>query len=63
MGKQDGTGSPWILGLDVGSGSVGWAAIEARIDGGRLVPAALRGAGSRIFDAGMENLSADGRGE
>lgn len=39
-----------VLGLDLGTNSVGWAMLEC--DGDR--PAALLGAGSRIFEAGME---------
>src|ERR1017187_2773407 len=40
----------YVLGIDLGTSSVGWAIIGWR-DGG---PAGLLRAGSRVFDAGME---------
>ena len=42
--------SDYILGIDLGTNSVGWAIIGWR-DGG---PAELIRAGSRVFDAGMD---------
>ncbi len=42
--------SHYVLGIDLGTSSVGWAIIDWR-DGG---PVGLLRAGSRVFDAGME---------
>ncbi len=49
----------WILGLDLGTNSVGWAAVELR--GGR--PASFLGAGVRVFEAGLVGDLDRGRGE
>jgi CRISPR-associated endonuclease Csn1 len=40
----------YVLGIDLGTNSVGWAIVEWH-DGG---PAGLLRAGSRVFDAGMD---------
>lgn len=50
---------PYILGLDLGSSSVGWSIIQ--IDG-RENPVAVVGAGSRVFAAGLNELD-KGKGE
>ena len=46
----------WILGIDLGAASVGWAAVEAVHDRrmNRLRPTGLLDAGVRIFEAGVE---------
>ncbi len=53
------TGVPYVLGLDIGSNSVGWAAI--RLDAGR--PAAILRSGVRIFGAGVSGNLEQGREE
>jgi len=42
-----------IWGLDLGSGSVGWAVLSAKTEKGKLVPTGIVDAGVRIFEAGM----------
>lgn len=49
----------YILGLDLGVSSVGWAAIEVDGDG---KPVGIIGAGSRVFPAGLDDLE-KGKGE
>ena len=46
----------WILGIDLGASSIGWAAVEAKFDrrSDRLRPVGLIDAGVRIFEAGVE---------
>ena len=57
MGRQ----SPWRLGLDLGSSSIGWAAIGlTRTKGGQ--PNAIWEAGVRIFEAGVEGEASGGAG-
>jgi len=48
---------PYILGLDIGTTSVGWAVIDSR--NGK--PVALREVGVRIFEAGVEGDIESGR--
>jgi CRISPR-associated endonuclease Csn1 len=48
-----------VLGLDLGTGSVGWGLIE--FDGED--PRRVIDAGVRIFDAGLDSLESDGRGK
>jgi CRISPR-associated endonuclease Csn1 len=54
MGQEE-TG-PYILGLDVGVASVGWARIACADD---LNPRMLLGAGSHLFEPGTEGTMAD----
>lgn len=49
----------YILGLDLGVSSVGWAVVEVNDEG---QPCGLRAAGSRIFPAGLDDLE-KGKGE
>jgi len=49
MGQQ----TPWRLGLDLGTSSIGWAVVDlTRTKGGK--PKGIREAGVRIFEAGVE---------
>ncbi len=48
---------PYILGLDIGTTSVGWAVIDSRNN----KPIGLRQAGVRIFEAGVEGDIESGR--
>jgi CRISPR-associated endonuclease Csn1 len=50
---------PYILGLDIGASSIGWAVL--RLDKGK--PAAIQDAGVRIFKAGVEGVLESGRDE
>jgi CRISPR-associated endonuclease Csn1 len=47
--------TPYVLGIDLGTNSVGWALV--RLENG--VPAGIIRAGSRVFEAGMEGTAAD----
>ncbi len=49
-----------ILGLDIGTNSVGWALIETDSDGD---PSGVHAAGARCFDAGLDGDVGSGRGE
>jgi len=49
-----------ILGLDIGTNSVGWALIETDNEG---KPCGIHAAGSRCFDAGLDGDVGSGRGE
>mgnify|MGYP006424808575 CR=1 FL=1 len=49
-----------ILGLDIGTNSVGWALINTDSDG---KPVGLHAAGARCFDAGLDGDVGSGRGE
>ena len=49
-----------ILGLDIGTNSVGWALINTDSDG---KPIGLHTAGARCFDAGLDGDVGSGRGE
>ena len=44
-----------ILGLDIGANSLGWALIEAPIDGSNT-PAKIIRTGTRIFQAGVDKF-------
>ncbi len=48
---------PYILGLDIGTTSVGWAVVDSRNN----KPVGLRQAGVRIFEAGVEGDIESGR--
>lgn len=62
-------GGDYILGLDIGANSVGWAVLDAVWDPhdvsvpldeggkGRWVPTAIRAAGARIFEAGVDDYN------
>lgn len=62
-------GGDYILGLDIGANSVGWAVLDAVWDPhdvsvpldeggkGRWVPTAIRAAGSRVFEAGVDDYN------
>jgi CRISPR-associated endonuclease Csn1 len=50
---------PYILGLDIGASSIGWAVLE--LEAGK--PAAIQNAGVRIFKAGVEGVLESGRDE
>jgi CRISPR-associated endonuclease Csn1 len=58
MKKKDSPAVPFILGLDVGANSVGWAVLLTGADG---EPTAILAAGSRIFKAGVEGDLSTGR--
>lgn len=45
---------PYILGIDLGVASLGWAILEAKLIDERWRPAGLIDAGVRIFEAGVE---------
>ncbi len=49
----------FVLGLDIGTNSVGWTLVA--LEGGK--PSRLEAAGVRVFEAGLANLKKDGRGE
>ena len=49
-----------ILGLDIGTNSVGWALIDIDKDG---KPSGIHAAGARCFDAGLDGDVGSGRGE
>lgn len=54
---------PTILGLDLGTNSIGWALLSARSDNGSLHPDGIVAAGVRIFQAGMDGDIGAGREE
>lgn len=55
--------TPWILGLDIGTSSIGWAAVRAvRLADGELKPCGILDAGVRIFEAGLDDVEEGGRG-
>jgi len=58
MSFPDGVRQKYILGLDLGSASIGWAVID--LDG-NLDPCGLLAAGSHIFDPGVEVPPAAGK--
>jgi CRISPR-associated endonuclease Csn1 len=53
-------GTPWRLGLDIGSSSVGWAALELDMAGD---PKGILGLGTRIFSAGVDGDIETGKDE
>ncbi|MBI5165484.1 MAG: hypothetical protein HY985_16460 [Magnetospirillum sp.] len=44
----------WMVGLDIGSDSIGWAAFEAEAAEGMPYPRSLRDGGVRLFDSGRD---------
>ncbi len=54
----------FILGIDLGTNSIGWTLVEAvRDPEGRLEPRRIERMGVRVFEAGMDNLEEGGRGQ
>ena len=55
-------GRKTVLGLDIGTNSIGWALIEYAADGDRLLkPASLVGAGVRVFPQGVDDKTQESR--
>ncbi len=52
-----------ILGLDIGTNSIGWALLKAEERGNRLVPIGIERTGVRIFEAGVAGSIEQGRTE
>lgn len=52
-----------ILGLDIGTNSIGWALLTAEERGERLVPVGIERTGVRIFEAGVAGSIEQGRTE
>jgi CRISPR-associated endonuclease Csn1 len=52
-----------ILGLDIGTNSIGWAILRAEERGERLVPVGIERTGVRIFEAGVSGSIEQGRTE
>ena len=48
-----------ILGLDLGTNSIGWAMIEGKVEEGQnsLIPVQIKGAGSRIIPMTQDVLT------
>jgi len=55
--------SSYILGLDIGTNSIGWALMKTEDQGGRLVPVGIERTGVRIFEAGVAGSIEQGRTE
>jgi CRISPR-associated endonuclease Csn1 len=53
----------FILGLDIGTNSIGWALLRAEKQGERLVPVGIERTGVRIFEAGVSGNIEQGRTE
>ena len=55
----------YVLGLDIGANSVGWALLSATPQGkdGRLTPTGIAACGVRVFEAGVEGNLETGRDE
>jgi CRISPR-associated endonuclease Csn1 len=53
----------YILGLDIGTNSIGWALLKAEEHGERLIPIGLEKVGVRIFEAGVSGSIEQGRTE
>lgn len=49
--------SQYILGLDIGTNSIGWALLKAEERGERIVPVGIERTGVRIFPAGVDPKS------
>jgi len=46
---------PYVLGLDLGVASIGWALLDAELDAeGKPHPTAIRAVGSHLFEAGVD---------
>lgn len=55
--------SQYILGLDIGTNSIGWALLRAEERGERFVPVGIENTGVRIFEAGVSGNIEQGRTE
>ncbi|GHV21570.1 CRISPR-associated endonuclease Cas9 [Planctomycetales bacterium] len=55
--------NPYVLGLDLGSNSVGWAAVTVAEDNGQFTPTGLLNLGARIFEAGSDGELEKGKEE
>lgn len=53
----------YILGLDIGTNSIGWALLRTEQRGERLVPVGLERTGVRIYEAGVAGSIEQGRTE
>jgi CRISPR-associated endonuclease Csn1 len=54
----------YLIGIDLGARSIGWAAFAAGVEGdGGIEPTALLDAGVRIFEAGVEGNIEEGKDE
>lgn len=53
----------YILGLDIGAASIGWALIEGKESNGHFSPFKIKKTGVRIFDAGVEGVFESGKTE
>lgn len=51
----------YVLGIDLGTNSVGWAVVKVQIDGGRSIPIEILDAGVRIFSQGTEGDISSGK--
>lgn len=58
MGNQQ-----YILGLDIGTNSIGWALLRAEERGERILPVGIETTGVRIFQAGVAGSIEQGRTE
>jgi len=59
-------GGKYILGIDLGANSIGWALLEAgpsKEGDGKLKPFAIKKAGVRVFEAGVEGDIESGKDE
>ncbi len=55
----------YVLGLDIGTNSIGWAILEVEVSGkdGRLKPLGVKRTGARVFEAGVEGDIESGKEE
>ncbi len=53
----------YVLGIDLGANSIGWALLNSTPEGERLRPTGLVATGVRIFEAGVEGAIEQGRDE
>lgn len=53
----------FILGLDIGTNSIGWALLKADLHGDRFIPIGIEKTGVRIFEAGVSGSIEQGRTE
>lgn len=51
----------YILGLDIGTNSIGWALLQAELRGENLVPIGIAKTGVRIFEAGVAGSIEQGK--
>lgn len=55
--------APYILGLDIGTNSIGWALLKTEERPDRMVPVGIERIGVRIFEAGVAGSIEQGRTE